>query len=132
MNIRIVDNNNNELQAASVNGFFRLYQGSNRVPYNGPVKFIADGPGDNCNAKGVIPHFVMMPYVDIQGFKEFGEYHHETLKVALNFEDTLPEGTCSSEKLFIYCRDAVIACEYHLEDGWIIDAIIEVPFVQAY
>lgn len=136
-----LDSNGKELIVASVNGYLRLFSGQNRLAYTGSVNIATDCEnsidpcqsfGADCNSKNALPHFSMRPQTDIQGLKEYGEYNHQILKEYLNFVDTLPEGTCSSEKLFIYCRDAVVACEWHLEDGWIIDAIIEVPFVQAY
>lgn len=142
MKTTFLDSNGKPLIVASVNGYLRLFSDPGRLAYTGPVNLITtcennvdpckSGSGGDCNSKNALPHFSMRPQTDIQGLKEYGEYNHQVLKEYLNFADTLPEGTCSSEKLFIYCRDAVVACEWHLEDGWIIDAIIEVPFAQCY
>lgn len=136
METKILDSLGNELFAVSVNGTLKLYTvtGSNRVPYTGAIKFETQsgGSGCDCNCKGIAPTFSMRPTDAIQGYKNGTEYDHQTLKDALNFGDTLPSGTCPAEKLFIFCIDAIIACEWHLEDGWIIDAIIEIPFAQCY
>lgn len=58
-----------------------------------------------------------------------GYYDHAILKQLL-VEDRLPEGRCSTSKAFIICMDAMVIFEWHVQDGWIVDAVIELPKVQ--
>lgn len=93
----------------------------------------APSGGCNCDCTSITPHYSLRPGQYVQGFKdEYGEYNKEEIKVSFNFNDTLPGGLCSGEKVFIFCNDAIIACSWHLEDGWIIESIIEVIHIQAY
>lgn len=140
MENKYLDNNGNELIAASVNGFLRLYIGSTRTPYTGSVNMQSEcennidpcGSNSGCASKNGLPHYSLRPNVYLNHLNENGEYDHGVLREQLNFDDTLPEGTCSGEKLIIFCADLLLFCEYHLEDGWTIAAKVEVPYCQAY
>lgn len=142
MKIKVLDSTGSELEIVSLNGNLKAFTKPNRVPYTGAVTFesycengtdhcTGVGGGD-CNTKTTLPHFKQFPGDVLQGYKVNGEYDHVAIKEAFNFGDTLPSGTCSNEKLFIFFIDAVAACSWHLEDGWVITAIFDVPFCQPY
>lgn len=141
MKVQFLDSTGDPLVAVSVNGYLRLYTNPNRQLYTGTVQIEASCENgadpcntisENCDSTNAMPHFKQFPGEALQVYKEYGEYNHQAIKEAFNFEDTLPGGECSGQKLNIFLPDGIIYCVWHLEDGWNIDAIVEVPFCQPY
>lgn len=142
MTTKLFDGNGSELMVASVNGVLRLYL-PNRLPYTGPVIFkttcdnntdpCAGGQSPNCqdcNCYGVDPIVMTRHDLYLADYRgSDGYYDHAILKQLL-VEDRLPEGRCSTQKAFIICMDAMIIFEWHEQDKWIVDAVIELSKVQ--
>lgn len=140
MRVEFLDNSGNPLVPVSVNGTLKLYTNPGRLPYTGGVRLeaVCDNDVDpckegSCSCCSVTPYNIPFVSGSLQALKDPVEgYVHSTIKQALNFEDTLPGGECSGQKLNIFLPDGIIYCVWHLEDGWNIDAIVEVPFCQPY
>lgn len=139
---KLCDANGNELMVASVNGVLRLYL-PNRLPYTGPVIFetmcenntdpCAGGQSQNCqdcNCEGIDPLVRTMHGLYLADYKDSNGYYDHALLKQLLVEDRLPEGRCSTQKAFIICLDAMVIFEWHIQDQWIVDAVIELPRVQ--
>lgn len=139
---KFYDGNGSELMAASVNGVLRLYL-PNRLPYTGPVIFkttcennadpCVGGQSPNCqdcNCYGLDPIVMTIHNLYLADYRgSDGEYNHATLK-QLMVEDRLQDGRCSAQKAFIICMDAMVIFEWHEQDQWIVDAVIELSKVQ--
>lgn len=104
------------------------------TPYHGGLTAKAEGSnsgnGSECDCNCMMqPYHVVRHGEMLFNFFQ-GGYSNNEIAEAIHLNDMFPPDQCPGQKARVFYEDAILFCNYNINDLWVIDAICRDIFVQ--